>query len=344
MLIAYGCGKRGVPLPPTERVQQRLELNGFQRGDTIILSWRMPARNADKGSLLNISRVDIYRLAEPASSGAELSEEEFASRSVLIASVPVTDSDFALASLTYRDRLEFAGQAARLRYAIRAVNASSQKAAFSNFLLIEPVAGVAAAPTSLAFDVSQEAVTLTWAAPAANVDGSRPVNLLGYNVYRSASPKEPGRLLNRAPVRDERFADEFFEFGKDHYYFVRAVSSGPDGGPLESGETNIIHVKPVDTFAPSAPSSISLAAGQNVISIFFAVNPEKDVAGYKIYRSTDPGRPRQEWQLLTPEAIKTNTFQDRSVESGVRYHYFIIAIDTSGNVSPPSEIVSESAP
>src|SRR5215213_5265902 len=123
-LMVSGCGKRKPPLPPLERVLKRVEISGFQRGDRVILSWKMPARNAQQGSILNISRADIYRLAEPLSSPLALSEEEFASRSTLVATLNIRDSDFGSKSLGYTDTLQFAGQAARLRYAIRFVNAS----------------------------------------------------------------------------------------------------------------------------------------------------------------------------------------------------------------------------
>ncbi|MBP7416507.1 MAG: hypothetical protein KA831_07630, partial [Pyrinomonadaceae bacterium] len=32
VLIGAGCGKRGAPVPPKERVLQRVEISGFQRG------------------------------------------------------------------------------------------------------------------------------------------------------------------------------------------------------------------------------------------------------------------------------------------------------------------------
>jgi hypothetical protein len=343
LLFSLSCGKRRPPLPPKERVAQRVELSGFQRGSNAVLSWKMPARNAGKGSVINISRADIYRLAEPANSPLVLSEEEFASRSILIATVPITDADFGLKTITFRDRLQFAGQAARLRYSVRLANASGQKAAFSNFLLIEPVARVAASPTSLSAEVSQDAVKLTWTAPTENVDKTTPPNILGYYVYRSTSENEPAKLLTKTPITGTTYSDEFFEFGKQYYYFVRTVSASTEAVPIESDESNIVKIKPVDTFPPSAPTAITLAAGQNVISIFFAVNPEKDIAGYKIYRSTDSNLPKERWTLLTPNLLKTNTFQDTHVESGKTYYYYITATDTAGNVSTPSEAVSETA-
>ena len=153
LLIGLSCGKRKPPLPPLEKVQQRLELSGIQRGNLVMLSWMLPDKNADKGSILNIKRADIYRLAEPLNVPLTLSEEEFASRSILISTLPIDASDFSRKQITYADNLEFTAQAVRLRYAIRLVNASGQKAAFSNFLLIEPSSGVARNPTFLTAEV-----------------------------------------------------------------------------------------------------------------------------------------------------------------------------------------------
>lgn len=344
LLIGLSCGKRSAPRPPRERVEQRVEIAGFQRGGEIILSWRMPARNAPDGSVLNIDRIDVYRLAEPLASPQSMTEEEFASRSIIIAAIKVEDADFGLKPMTYRDSLQFAGQAVRLRYAIRFVNAAGQRAAFSNFFLFEPAARVATAPTSLSYDVSQDAVTLRWAQPTANVDGSEPPNLLGYNIYRSPSATEAGRMLNTQPVVSAEFPDRTFEFEKEYFYFVRAVSLGTGGDPIESAESNIVRVLPVDTFPPSPPASITIAASPTTISIFFPANPETDIAGYSIYRSTDPDLPLGNWEPLPPELLTVTTFQDQNVESGRTYHYYITATDVFKNVSQPSEVVSETVP
>lgn len=342
--LAPACGKRKPPVPPKDRVSQRVEISGFQRGNRVIISWKMPARNAARDSVLNIDRADIYRLVEPANSSLTLSEEDFSNRSNIIATLKINDDDFGLKTLQYFDELQFAGQSARLRYAIRLVNASGQKASFSNFLLIEPAAKVAGSPSSLSAVGSQESVKLKWSAPSTNIDGTTPVSVLGYNIYRSNSDKEPGRLLNKTPIADPEYSDEFFEFGKDYYYFVRAVSVGVQAEPLESSESNILNFKTVDTFAPSAPTAITLAAGQNTISIFFAVNPEKDIAGYRIYRSTDDTINKAKWQLITPELLKANTFQDTTVQSGQKYFYYLTATDLRNNVSETSDVVSDSVP
>ena len=344
LLMSLSCGKRKPPLPPTERVVQRVEISGFQRGSQVILSWTMPEKNAPAASSLHITRADIYRLAEPIGAPRAISEEEFASRSTLVATLNIRESDFGNKTLSYSDVLQFAGQAARLRYAIRLVNASGQKAAFSNFLLLEPASRIAGAPTSLSAVVSQDAIKLTWTAPTANVDGSTPVSLLGYNIYRSGSDKVPGKLLNRTPVGGTDFDDAFFEFDKPLYYFVRAVSVGSGGEPVESAESNIVQLQAKDTFAPSAPAAITIAATPTTISIFFATNPEKDVVGYRLYRSTDENLEKDKWELLTPQPLTTSTYQDTKVESGRTYYYYLTAIDRAGNVSDISDVVSETVP
>ena len=125
---------------------------------------------------------------------------------------------------------------------------------------------------------------------------------------------------------------------------MRAVSVGTQSEPIEGAESNIVKFKPVDIFAPAPPASITVAAAPGTISIFFAVNIETDVVGYKIYRSTDPQLPLDRWTNLTAEMLKTNTFQDTKVESGKTYYYYLTATDKFGNVSAPSEIVSETVP
>ncbi len=340
--ICAGCGKRKPPQPPIEKVSQRIEISGIQRGNIVALAWTLPDENASGASLLNIERADIYRLAEPLTAPAVVSEEEFAARSTLISSVPLTEIDFARKQFTYNDPLQFAGQPARLRYAVRFVNKAGQKAAFSNFLLIEPTAKSAEQPTLLEARVSQEKVSLNWTAPQKNVDGSQPVNIIGYNLYRTQNDQT--KILNTNPITSNSYEDAFFDFGTEYRYFVRTISLGVDGEPIESLNSDALVVKPLDTFPPTSPSAVTIAAAPNNLSLFFAVNPEKDVVGYKIYRTGNPNQPKSEWQLLTPTLLARNTFQDTSVKSGETYYYYLTATDSAGNESEPSEEVSETAP
>jgi predicted phage tail protein len=345
--LLIGCGKRRPPLPPIERVQQRTEaLSGAQQGNQVILSWPSPLRNAPNSSVQSIRRVDVYRLAEKLSAPLGLTEEEFGNRSTLIGSVTYDQIKNAKDTLSYTDTLELAGEPARLRYAVRYVNASEQRAAFSNFLLIEPAAHVARPPTLISVDKAETAISLTWQAPNANIDGSVPVNVLGYNVYRTDEKQSAvvATPLNSTLITATQYADKSFKFGNDYNYLVRAVSLGTEGAQVESLNSNVIGASPRDVYPPAAPGHVTIAPGQGALSLFFPANQEPDVAGYFIYRSTDPDLPKPQWTKLNSSLWTRTTFTDDKVESGKTYYYYVTAVDQSGNISPPSDVASEKVP
>ena len=343
------CGKRRPPQPPVENVPQRTELlSGVQRGNQVLLSWPAPRRNASDESVQSIRRVDVYRLAEAVGDPLPLTEEEFSARATLIGSVTSEQIPQIADTLAYTDELALS-EPVRLRYAVRYVNASGQRAAFSNFLLIEPAASVSQPPVlSQTPEITQSAVVIRWQAPTANVDNTTPANLLGYNVYRASRAQNESAQtpLNTRPITATSFADQSFTFGEEYVYVVRAVSLGTGGEPVESLNSNSVAFKPSDTFSPSAPTGLTAAASSAPlrISIFFAANPERDVAGYNLFRSEDPNLPKGEWLKLNRNLLERTTFQDDAVQSGKRYFYYVNAVDSAGNVSNPSDIASDSVP
>ncbi|HKS10366.1 MAG TPA: hypothetical protein VJS13_12520 [Pyrinomonadaceae bacterium] len=348
---ALGCGKRRPPLPPVERVQQRTELlSGAQQGNEVILNWPAPRRNAPDSSVQSIRRIDIYRLAEKPGAPLGLTEDEFAARATLVGSVTFEQIQTAGDTLTYRDALELAGQPTRLRYALRYVNASGQRASFSNFLVIEPAARIAQPPVLASpVKIAEGEITLTWTPPSANIDGSTPVNLLGYNIYRldeSQQNELSQTPINSALVSGTTYVDRNVRFGNDYRYLVRSVSLGTGGAQVESLNSNSVSVQPRDVFAPAPPERPSIAPDPSFgrLAIFFAANKETDIAGYNIYRSTDPNLPKQNWTKLNSELLTRTNFRDEKVESGKTYYYYIVAVDNAGNISAPSEVASETVP
>ena len=346
---AAACGKRRPPLPPVERVPQRTELlSGVQRGNRVILNWPAPRRNASDDSVQSIRRVDIYRLAEGVDDPLPLTEEEFSARATLIGSVSYEEIQAAKETLSYADELTLR-EPLRLRYAVRYVNAANQRASFSNFLLIEPAASVSQPPVvEPSPEVTQNAVVLRWQAPAANVDNTTPVNLLGYNVYRAAaSQNQPAQTpLNPRPLTATSFADQSFAFGEDYVYVVRAVSLGTGGEPGESLNSNAVTAATKDIFAPAPPTGVTAAASPAPlrISVFFAASTDRDVAGYDVFRSEDESLPKESWTKLNKALLDRTTFQDDAVQSGKKYCYYVTATDAAGNVSRPSDVYCETGP
>lgn len=348
-LTFAACGKRRPPQPPVESVPQRTELlSGIQRGNQVILNWPAPRRNASDESVQSIRRIDVYRLAEAVDDPLPLTEEEFSARANLIGSVTSEQIAGARDTIAYTDELSLS-EPVRLRYAVRYVNSAGQRASFSNFLLIEPAASVSQPPAVAQNpEIRENAVIVRWEAPGANVDNTRPANLLGYNVYRSSrSQNEPAQTpLNSRPVNALSFADQTFTFGEEYVYVVRAVSLGTGGEPVESLNSNPVEAKPVDKFPPAAPTNLTAAAASTPlrVSVFFAANQERDLAGYNLFRSTDPNLPKDQWAKLNRNLLERTTYQDEAVKSGQRYFYYVTAVDKAGNVSNPSEVQSEAVP
>ena len=175
------------------------------------------------------------------------------------------------------------------------------------------------------------------------------MNLLGFNIYRTdeSQTELSHQAINSALVSGTEYADKTFQFGKDYRYIVRAVSLGTGGAEVESLNSNTIAVAPRDVFAPAAPERPSVAAPEPSsarLAIFFAANKETDIAGYNIYRSTDPDLPKQSWTKLNQALLTRTTYQDDRVEPGKTYYYYVTAVDKAGNVSQPSEVGSERAP
>ena len=340
LLIFTACGKVGDPLPPIPKAPLIVsELAATQQGTSIILSFPVAKETrTDK-----LKRVDIYRLIESVNAPAGITAEAYAARAALLASLPAEQLPTNVSVVTYVDPIDFkiANDQTRFRYAVRLVNLDDRAADLSNYASLTPLSTVAEPPLGLQATVTQTQVEITWQPPAANLNGSQPANVLGYNLYRRADKQL--MLVNKTPLTEPRYVEKQFQFGTTYDYIVRALSLPRAGAPLseiiESNESLPLTVTPKDTFPPTAPTSISIASRGGIISLFWPPNAEPDVVGYNVYRSED----EQSWTKITARPITTITFGDRQVQIGKRYFYQIAAVDNAGNESPRSETKSEIA-
>ncbi len=90
-----------------------------------------------------------------------------------------------------------------------------------------------------------------------------------------------------------------------------------------------------DGAAPSAPSNLSLEAVNGAYRISFAASPEKDVVGYRLYRSQGRGFSKHGESILSGSTL---SFSDRS--GSLLSSYYVTAVDVGGHESAPSTTVS----
>lgn len=340
-----GCGKIGEPLPPIPRAPLIVnELSVTQQGSRLILSFPLvrPPR-AER-----LQRIDIFRLIESESAPPGLTEEEFAARAAVISTIPGDQVKSGSTTITHQDPLDLRQQAKglRYRYAVRLFNDGGRGADFSNYATITPLTELAAASARPIAELTQTEIVITWTPPSANENGTQPANIAGYNLYRKTG--DDVVKLNAQPLTITRFVDKAFQFGVTYEYFVRSLSAqapAPSNTKLnetiEGNASESLVFTPKDTFAPTAPTSITIASINAQVSLFWPSNPETDLAGYNIYRSEDETVSADKWVKLNVRLHAPTTFRDDRVQVGKRYFYQITAVDTAGNESARSETKNE---
>ncbi|MBN1788386.1 MAG: carbohydrate-binding protein [Sedimentisphaerales bacterium] len=88
---------------------------------------------------------------------------------------------------------------------------------------------------------------------------------------------------------------------------------------------------------PAAPQDLTTAFGDGQILLDWSDNNEPDLAGYDVYRS-------ETWSnhtKINSSLIIDSNYTDSNVVNLTAYFYTVVAIDTLGNDSEPSEQVSE---
>jgi hypothetical protein len=124
--------------------------------------------------------------------------------------------------------------------------------------------------------------------------------------------------------------------GESYVYTVRL--SLADGMPWrESASSNAVELVAEDRFAPAAPAGLVVVQEGDAVRMFWNPNPERDLAGYRIYRRVNGG----EWERVGPDPVEQPLYLDTGVRIDQLIEYRVTAIDRASptNESPPSESV-----
>lgn len=87
---------------------------------------------------------------------------------------------------------------------------------------------------------------------------------------------------------------------------------------------------------PGAPNDLAANADGSAIHLTWAANPESDLAGYKVYRSTTPGGG---YVLQTPIPVGSPAYNDGNAAPHTFYYYVVTAVDDKAKESAFSDEV-----
>lgn len=93
----------------------------------------------------------------------------------------------------------------------------------------------------------------------------------------------------------------------------------------------------LDIEIPQPPANLSASADDGFVLLDWDDNPEEDLAGYYVYRSTTPAGG---YIRLTPSMILSSDYFDSTVINGTTYYYVVTAVDAASNESGFSNEVS----
>ena len=340
--VGAACGRKGPLLSPVRMVPQPPEaLKISQRGERLILEWSLPTTYIDGSDLGAIASLEIGEAEKAQDFSLSVKSLKILDGKSLEALRLPGDAKPVRYSTAVEDLQGRIGRACFFALRVRDVR-RKRDSDWSPPVAITPIV-VSEPPGLPRLAVFEDRVEVRWDAPAENHDKMAPAKRAGYNVYRLEKDGQPIKLNNSVSA-EPLFDDKTFEFGRTYAYFVRAVLG--DAEPyVESNESPSAEVTPKDTFPPRAPSGLAAAAGGGVITLLWDASPERDVAGYRIWRRGPGGK---DAVLLTPQPFPENTFADKTAAKGTRYAYSVSAVDKNGNESlrsaPVAEILKEKRP
>jgi hypothetical protein len=370
LFLAAACGKKGDPSPPLPRGPNAIkDLSVEQEGGEALLAFTYPDRLLNGQPLTDLQSIEIYRLAgatpsmgqpRPGSSSAgapsgggaalgnvpgggarraamaaRMAEQGFYRDAVPVARLSVAEIATRThgATILYRDPLlallTQSQTAPSLGYAAVSVRRTGDRSPLSNIAILAPDIPPGP-PVILSVTPEEGRICLEWLAPEIDMAG-RPARIGGYKVYRrQLSDDEYDASVTASPVSGTSYVDTSAPYAGPLAYTVRATLPGkPRIEGLPAVEAALEYR---DVYPPPAPRRLDALSEGRIVRLAWDPVPAGDLAGYLVFRAEGDAAPVQ----LTPQPIKDSFMNDEAVKPGTRYRYTVRAIDTTGNLGPPS--------
>ncbi|WP_147302883.1 fibronectin type III domain-containing protein [Marinoscillum furvescens] len=176
-------------------------------------------------------------------------------------------------------------------------------------------------------------VKLQWENPKAP-------DLKGVNVLRSRFSEGPFEQVNKDLLGvDIQTYQEKLSIPGPYYYKIEALDHANN-----VSHSNRAFVDVQDVIPPNKPSGLTITSDTGRFVLQWKANIEPDLQGYLLFRTVDADTPG-EYLLLTADPLDTNFFEQQLPENVKNeFYYYVVAVDTSFNRSPPSDFATAVLP
>jgi hypothetical protein len=180
------------------------------------------------------------------------------------------------------------------------------------------------------------AVYLSW---SENVDD----DLSHYNILRSIDPESftlNSIIKSEIPKEDTTYID-YPERAGSYFYVVEAVDLAGNTARSLFVSGNVFDIR-----APLAPKNLIAKVDTGILMFMWDKNSDADLKGYRLFRSVaDTNNADNQFVVVNSSLIDTNYYSEpmsKNVRSKFVYH--LCAVDSSYNVSKPSNLVLAQLP
>jgi hypothetical protein len=345
--LAAGCGRKIAPEAPLLVIPARPEpLKVSQEGSDVVLRFPFPSKTVQGTPLTNLTRVTVWRELVPSPGGGrapeppkeaaerERQEKLFRQRAEAVRDLPreALDEVTVGSEIVVRDPMMPLYVQKRigrvyLRYGVTATRDRKRVSPLSPLVSIVPRVPPSL-PVGLTATVEEGRVCVEWLPPYEMLDGTTPVTVASYAVYR----RDAGEDAYDAPIgatTRSPFVDETAAPGRTYVYTVRAAPTN-ERPPVLGPAADEVRADTRDVFAPPRPEGLLVLAEEGGNRLVWNPVLARDLAGYRVFARDGAG----EWKRLA-DGLTDPAFYDAGAPAGRRYG--VTAVDAAGNESPREE-------